>query len=310
MASGNYARKASPQQPMEIQSRVPARATRKLPAIREEEREAQLEVSPPGATIGKAFQHISTSGQLALRVPQKVVDQFEPHPLERHKPWLTPWLLCTVCVVIFVAIFISAGMYQRPSDSLLNYPGGKVYDVQVGGSLANASSWQANHPVPAKTAIPTQSGPYGVLSAPSISADFINRVLDAYHSPAAGKGQALYDMGKKYGIDPAFALAFFMHESTFGTRGEATASLSLGNLRCIPNFRCQDNYAWFNSWEDGFNAWYELIRNWYVAHRGLVTVDQIIPVYAPAADNNNEAAYIASLKHAIDTWHAGVVMVS
>ncbi|HYX48201.1 MAG TPA: hypothetical protein VE843_00530, partial [Ktedonobacteraceae bacterium] len=112
-----------------------------------------------------------------------------------------------------------------------------------------------------------------------------------------------------YGIDPAFALAFFMHESTFGNAGEARLSLSLGNLRCIPNFKCQDGYAWFNTWEDGFEAWYKLIRNLYVAIWGLTTVDQIIPRYAPTSDNNNEAAYIAALKRAIDTWHAGQIYV-
>ncbi len=40
-----------------------------------------------------------------------------------------------------------------------------------------------------------------------------------------------------------------------------------------------------------------------------MTVDQIIPKYAPTADNNNEQGYIASLKHAIDTWHAGQIVV-
>ncbi len=114
-------------------------------------------------------------------------------------------------------------------------------------------------------------------------------------------------MGVKYGIDPAFALAFFMHESSFGTQGEAQASLSLGNLRCIPNFKCQDGYAWFTTWDDGFQAWYELIRNLYVSQWGLTTVNQIIPKYAPTADNNDEAAYIASVEHAISTWRAGIL---
>src|SRR5947209_15812849 len=46
---------------------------------------------------------------------------------------------------------------------------------------------------------------YNVVGAPTIIAAFINRVLDDYHSPAAGKGQALYDDGVKYGIDPVYA---------------------------------------------------------------------------------------------------------
>ncbi|MBA2397046.1 MAG: glucosaminidase domain-containing protein [Ktedonobacteraceae bacterium] len=154
---------------------------------------------------------------------------------------------------------------------------------------------------------------YSVIGKPTVSADFINRVFASYNSPAARKGQALYDLGVQYGIDPAFALAFFLHESSFGTAGEATKTLSLGNLRCYDGATCVDQdrggYAAYSSWEEGFQAWYELIRNYYIAQRGLTTVDMIIPVYAPTADHNDEAAYIASLKHALDTWHSGQVAV-
>jgi len=73
--------------------------------------------------------------------------------------------------------------------------------------------------------------PYSVVASPSIEVAFINQVLSTYQSPAEGSAPALYDLGVQYGIDPVFALAFFMHESSFGTQGEATKSLSLGNLR-------------------------------------------------------------------------------
>jgi hypothetical protein len=39
------------------------------------------------------------------------------------------------------------------------------------------------------------------------------------------------------------------------------------------------------------------------------TVAQIIPVYAPSSDGNNEAAYIAAIEHAVATWRAGRVQV-
>lgn len=61
------------------------------------------------------------------------------------------------------------------------------------------------------------------------------------------------------------------------------------------------------NWVDGFEQWYKLIRNLYVAQWGRVTIEQIIPKYAPNSDNNNEAGYIAALKHTIDAWHAGVI---
>jgi Mannosyl-glycoprotein endo-beta-N-acetylglucosaminidase/Peptidase C39 family len=153
---------------------------------------------------------------------------------------------------------------------------------------------------------------YSIVSdTPSVHADFINKVLSTYHSPAEGQGQALYDLGIKYNIDPVFALAFFGHESTFGTRGEATQSLSLGNLRCVGRGyedlqpSCRDNYAWFPSWKNGFEAFYRLIAGDLYVGAGLVTPDRIIPRYAPGQDNNNEAGYINALKKSIDRARAG-----
>src|SRR2546430_14823752 len=107
-----------------------------------------------------------------------------------------------------------------------------------------------------------------VLGPPSISAAFIDRVLAAYHSPAAGLGQALYDDGVSTGIDPVYAIAFFMHESSFGTTGEARKTLALGNERCIPDRPCVDldrgGYAQMESWEDGFTHWFSLILTLYI----------------------------------------------
>jgi hypothetical protein len=148
---------------------------------------------------------------------------------------------------------------------------------------------------------------YSVLGSPTVSATFINQVLASYHSPAAGKGQALFDDGVTYGIDPVFALAFFMHESSFGTTGVARFTLSLGNLRCIPLYSCIDGFSSFPTWEAGFNAWYSLIRDVYVARWHLSTVEQIIPTYAPASDHNNVTGYTNAVERAVDTWRSGQI---
>lgn len=313
MASGSSYAKQKPPRPVEVQTRsvIPQRATRQLSeevALEEETGEASVFQARLTRILqpGRATENIVVPSKR-----RKVIDEYAPDPLTRHRIWLNPIVICLTVVVIFLVVMLSAGIVQRVGNpQLIDYTGGKAYSIQVGGS--NAGSWQTNKPMPPKTTLPIQTGPYAVLGKPTITAAFINRVLATYKSPAAGKGQALYDLGLKYGIDPAFALAFFLHESSFGTAGEATKTLSLGNLRCIPNFACVDQdrggYAAFSSWEAGFQAWYELIRNYYVAQRGLTTVDKIIPTYAPTADNNDEAAYIASLKHALDSWHAGILM--
>lgn len=100
----------------------------------------------------------------------------------------------------------------------------------------SANTFQVYHP----TVFVFHLRMYLVVGKPTMTASFINRVLSAYGSPAAGKGQALYDLGVAYGIDPVYALAFFLHESRFGTTGEARTTLSLGNERCIADRPCVD----------------------------------------------------------------------
>ena len=279
------------------QTSIPRRATRELPAVQKGEFETEA-VIPIRRTGGlPATQH----------------SYEEEHPLTRHRIWLSPLLVCMVVIVVGSLVIISAALYQRPGPSqVVADPSVGSFPIQLGGSVDAFNIWQnSNGPIVNRKPIPTHTGPYTVLGKPTISANFINQVLAYYHSPAAGKGQTMYNLGVKYGIDPVFALAFFMHESLFGTTGEARATLSLGNSRCIPTRPCIDQnrggYAKMYSWEDGFDQFYKLIRNLYVAQWGLVTIDQIIPTYAPNSDGNNEREYIATLKHEIDTWHAGIL---
>jgi hypothetical protein len=298
MARGSSYGDNSPLPPISAppQTNIRRRATRELPAIIDEE-ELDSQVVPVRQTGGLTSTYYYE----------------EEHPLTRHRIWLNPFLICMVVIVLGAMVLISAALFQRPSASqLVNDTNVQSFAIQVGGSVDAFNTWEnSNGPIAAKTPVPVHTGPYSVLGKPTISASFIDQVLASYNSPAAGKGQALYDLGVKYGIDPVFALAFFMHESLFGTTGEARATLSLGNLRCIPTRPCIDQdrggYAQMNSWVDGFEQWYKLIRNLYIAQWGLVTVDKIIPTYAPNSDGNNEAEYIATLKHEIDTWHAGIL---
>jgi hypothetical protein len=233
-------------------------------------------------------------------------------PLARHRSWITTLVLSTVCIVVLFGVAISAGMFQRHDNGQVVPYSGQTFSIQVGGSFNAFNIWESSSgPIAAQTPLPVSSGPYSVLGKPTISADFINHVLASYGSPAAGLGQQMYNLGVQYGIDPVYALAFFMHESLFGTTGEARVTMSLGNLRCIPTRPCIDQnrggYAQMYNWTDGFEQWFKLIRNLYVAYWGRVTVDQIIPKYAPNSDGNNEAAYIATLKREVDTWHASIL---
>jgi hypothetical protein len=159
---------------------------------------------------------------------------------------------------------------------------------------------------------PVAPGGHSIYGTPSIPVAQIDTILKLYQSPAAGQGQTLYDLSVQYGIDDAYPLAFFMHESRFGTQGEAQVTHSLGNLRCIDGAACIDQdrggYASFASWHDGFQAWFVLITSDLYKGDGLTTVETIIPRYAPTADSNDETAYINAIIEAVDAWQQGKIV--
>ncbi len=154
------------------------------------------------------------------------------------------------------------------------------------------------------------AGDHDLRGAPSISVATIGWVLRQYSSPAADNGQAFYDLGVQYGIDPVYMVAFFVHESTAGTAGAAVANLSVGNIRCVAGYRCSGGYAAYNNWVQSAEHWYKLITQsglYCGAGSDRCTPETIIPRYAPSADNNNEAAYIATVNGLVASWRAAEV---
>jgi hypothetical protein len=142
-----------------------------------------------------------------------------------------------------------------------------------------------------------------VSGPPSLSPDTIDQILLNAHSPAGKLGATLTQLSQQYHIDNAFALAFFHHESSYGVAGIATVTHSLGNIRCSAGYACLDGYRAYPTWADGARDWYQLISTVYLPN-GLNTVSKIIPVYAPAADNNNEAVYIQSVLSDVARYRA------
>jgi hypothetical protein len=163
-------------------------------------------------------------------------------------------------------------------------------------------------------AVPRASGNHVLAGPPSISAQQIDAVLAGYGSPATGTGAAFYQLGLEYGIDPAYALAFFIHESSAGTNpawagikpGGATTH-NVGNIICAGYPTCYGRFRDYRSWEDGIRDWYRLMRVEYIEGRGLRTVGEMLPIYAPSADNNNPAGYTAAVEQMVDRWRAGEI---
>lgn len=177
---------------------------------------------------------------------------------------------------------------------------------------------QARAIPPAGLATPAQGAPPSdmLVGPPSITAAMIDHILVNNGSPAAGIGATLITLGKQYKIDPVYALAFFHHESDYGRRGIAVITHSWGNIKCTVGWRCDPtgryrSYVLPNakesalaSWERAASDWFVLISRVYLPH-GLTTLRMIIPVYAPAGDDNNEQAYIQAVLADVALWRNG-----
>lgn len=146
-------------------------------------------------------------------------------------------------------------------------------------------------------------------SQPRISQAQFVRVLQQAQSPCAPIGAECYNIICSYGLDPAVALGFFAHESTFGTRGVAVETLNWGNVRTPVNVERTTgthprNFAIFRSWQDGLRDWCERINVRYIEQKGLDTVAKAIPVYAPSSDGNNVQRYIERVTELVNQWIA------
>ncbi len=157
----------------------------------------------------------------------------------------------------------------------------------------------------AQTAIVTApSGYYNPIGAPTISRATFKAFLAELHSPALTEAESMYSASVEEGADPALVLAFFEHESSGGNAGVASVTKSIGNIRCSSGYSCfatlgNGSFRLYSTWMEGTRDWVCLLK-YYRDGRGLATLEEIIPTYAPAADHNNEAAYIAGVKNRVN----------
>jgi len=200
-------------------------------------------------------------------------------------------------IFLAIALYIVIQVFWPGSPLMAGTKFGTGWQYLVDGKVYDQNS-------PQTPAQPPVSGTGGssVVGAPSLSAQQIDNILCSAGSPACGTGATFYADSQQYGIDSAYALAFFKHESSFGTQGAATQTHSVGNINCTPGYNCIGRFRAYGSWAEGCHDWYRLIKNLYVDKWGLTTVEAIIPRYAPASDNNNEAGYIQAVLADVATW--------
>jgi hypothetical protein len=160
--------------------------------------------------------------------------------------------------------------------------------------------------------LPTPPGQNSVVGPPSIDANAIEAILASYGSPAAGTGATWVALGREFGIDPAYAVAFFIHESSAGTaagwagnKPDGTTTHNVGNIICAGYPTCFGRFRDYPNWETGIRDWYKLIKVEYIEGRGAHTVEQIIPIYAPSFENN-VPAYVNVVNGLVADWRRGV----
>jgi hypothetical protein len=231
--------------------------------------------------------------------PQEVYHYWEaPIALARHYPLLLLIMVALVCVPVI-------GMFmQSPKTFISAYNGA--------GDVVNSLLNRATHTQNLAANVP--AGEHSVLGAPSIDAAAIDAILAKYGSPAAGTGDIWVKFGEQYGIDPAYAVAFFIHESSAGTnpgwagiKPDGSTTHNVGNIICAGYATCYNRFRDYASWDEGIADWYKLISNEYVSGRGAASVEQIIPIYAPSFENDVNG-YIQTVVMLVDGWRRqGVV---
>lgn len=191
---------------------------------------------------------------------------------------------------------LAFALFARPVATILAEP-------FYGPPLSNAAT------------APAQQAELTFKSPPRISKELfvqlLQRGVGGGPSPAAPHAGELYDIIVSYELDPAVALAFFAQESQFCTTGICSSHdmKSWGGQRAA--FKREraagivrgkyGPFVAFHTWQDSVRDWCELILYRYVG-RGLDTVEKAIPVYAPAADNNNPPVYINNVRRRVAVW--------
>ncbi len=183
----------------------------------------------------------------------------------------------------------------------------------LGGEIAGplpVSSRPAISPVaPARFNFISAPGPYNPIAPPTISLATFAHFLQASQSPAWPEAATLYAVCLRDFCDPAVALAFFEHESSMGKYGAASTNRSFGNIRCTAGSRCTEtagngSFKLYSNWTEGLMDWVALLRDSYGAKYNLYSLEQIIPRYAPSADNNDPQGYINTVKRLVDKYRS------
>jgi hypothetical protein len=162
---------------------------------------------------------------------------------------------------------------------------------------------------------------YSILGPADLSRAAFMRILRDAQSPALTEAGALYDALIAAGVRLAPFLAFFRQESRFGLAGIAAQyqTHNPGNVRTPEQASAativntpRGQFATYSDWTTGTRDWAARMRGPKYGGRGLRTVRQVLPIYAPATDGNDPQAYATAVLTIIEQWlkEAGMVQLT
>jgi hypothetical protein len=153
---------------------------------------------------------------------------------------------------------------------------------------------------------------YSLIGPSDMSFSAFAATLRMNGSPAAAEASTMYLVLTSLDVRPAPFLAFFRHESRLGTTGICKDY----NLRNPGNVRTPERlsapvveqvetprgqFVRYKTWYDGTADWAYRMTGPKYAGRGLTTVRQVLPIYAPARDDNDPEAYARAVLADIET---------
>jgi hypothetical protein len=265
-------------------------------------------VRPP---LVESSADVARARSLAARsLPARPMARVESYESLLARCLSNPLLVVLVGAACFVIFVLASAPSKTVISSYRAIPGAAA--GTSGGFVEQLLSLvsQSSSPQPSPAQVPP--GEHSVLGPPTIDARGVEAVLRQYGSPALDAGgQVWIEKGVEYGIDPAYALAFFIHESTAGTnpgwaglKPGGGSTHNVGNIICAGYARCYNRFRDYQNWDEGIDDWYKLIHNEYINGRGAQTVEQIIPIYAPAFENDVNG-YINAVVTMVEGWRNG-----
>lgn len=206
--------------------------------------------------------------------------------------------LLVVCVLLALALaprFLGAAAPTHLSASLPT-------PTPVPTARAARAAALVVHHVPPRPVAPlpvaSDVGVMRLAASPSVDAAVVNAVLRREGSSLAGEGEAIVAAGRRWGIDPAYLLAFVCYFDV--PNALPLAAHNVGHIRAVGSQPAVQGYRAFGSWSAGIDAWYRLIATLYVGRWHLTTLDAIVAVYAPGSGRRDVEAELNALRATVE----------